>query len=129
MARLDFTLTRHSQFQAFSFLTAFHFIYFSMGSLGQGSSGSELEDFSDYGDSEVIEYYSEEVLKSIISKKKKDEITVVHCNISSLPRRFNDLHTKLTSLQFEPDIIGLSETKITTKVNTFSGVGIVYKLV
>ena len=44
-----------------------------MGSLGQGSlgSGSGLEDFSDYGDSEVIDYYSDEVLKSIISKKMK----------------------------------------------------------
>ena len=39
--------------------------------------------------------------------------------LGSLPRHFTELHTSLTTLNFQPDVIGLSETTITTKVNAY----------
>ena len=39
-------------------------------------------------------------------------------NISSLPLHFNELHTTLALLEYAPDI-ALSETRITTKVNSY----------
>ena len=92
-----------------------------MGSFDQGSLGTGMGLISDMGinDLGVTEYYSEEILGNILKRKKSDDITIVHNNISSLPRRITDLQTELSMLKFEPDVIGLSETKITTKVNTY----------
>ena len=65
------------------------------------------------------EYYSYAKLKSVISQNPVNALTVMSLNISSLPRRFNDLSTALNFLNFKPDIIGLIETNITEKVNTY----------
>ena len=65
------------------------------------------------------EYYSTEKYKSIIAKKIDNDITIMSLNISSLPKHFNDLSTTLSLLNYNPDIIGLSETKITPKVNPY----------
>ena len=63
------------------------------------------------------EYYSYENFKSVLSKSNSGEITVMYANIGSLPRHINDLNDTLTMLNFSPDIIGLSETRITQRVN------------
>ena len=86
------------------------------GLIGQGWGEDGVE-----GDEglEENEYYSEERLKSIIMQKREGDITLICINISSLPKNFNDFQTILSLLRFEPDIIGLSETKITTKVNSY----------
>ena len=46
------------------------------------------------------------------------DITFMCLNISSLPLHFNELHTTLALLEYAPDI-ALSETRITTKVNSY----------
>ena len=66
----------------------------------------------------VNEYYSNERLSNIIKQKRDGDITVLYYNIGSLPKHFHDLHSRLAILNFNPDIIGLSETKITDKVNS-----------
>ena len=43
----------------------------------------------------------------------------MYYSIGCLPKHFTELHTTLAMLKFEPDIIGLSETTITTKVNAY----------
>ena len=68
---------------------------------------------------EETEYYSQERLKSVISLKRDNEITVLCHNIRSVPRNLDDLTNTLALLDFTPDIIGLSETKLTTIVNTY----------
>ena len=67
---------------------------------------------------EETEYYSHEKLKSLIQAKGKSDISAIHINIRSLPSRIGDLTNTLSSLDFYPDIIGLSETKITIKANS-----------
>ena len=64
-------------------------------------------------------HYSNERLSNITKQKWDGDVTVLYYNISSLPGNFNDLHSSLAMLNFKPDIIGLSETKITSKVNSY----------
>ena len=92
------------------------------GPLGEGQvfrvveEGDNTNNFFQIDESE---YYSYEKFKSILSKPNTGEITVMYANISSLPRRINDLNNTLTMLNFATDIIGLSETHITEKVNSY----------
>lgn len=65
------------------------------------------------------EYYSYESLKNTLSNTTSSDLVVMHVNICSLPRRIDDLNNMLHFLNVNPDIIGLSETRITTKVNAF----------
>ena len=44
---------------------------------------------------------------------------MIHVNISSLPRRLNELTNTLATLNFYSDVIALTETKITAKVNSY----------
>ena len=65
------------------------------------------------------EYYSYAKLKNVISQNPEKALTIMSLNISSLPRHFNGLCTALNFLNFKPDIIGITETKITEKKNTY----------
>ena len=65
------------------------------------------------------EYYSYDRLKYILKQNRNGDLTFLQMNISSLPKQYNKLHTLLSTLKFEPDIIGFSETKITTQVNSY----------
>ena len=67
---------------------------------------------------EEIEYFSYEKWKSLLLSKNKNDISAIHVNIRSLPARISDLTNTFAILDFYPDIIGLSETKITSKTNT-----------
>ena len=68
---------------------------------------------------EQNEYYSNERLESIIGQNLDNDFTIFSLNIGSLPLHINDLSTTLSLLKLQPDIIGLSETKITTEVNSY----------
>ena len=91
------------------------------GPLGEVPWGGIQGDDDGEGDEGLEEtvYYSDERMKSIIMQKSDGDITLICINIETLPGNFNGLHTLLSLLEFEPDIIGLSETKITTKVNSY----------
>ena len=65
------------------------------------------------------EYYSFERLKSVISHTNNGEITVMVVNIDTLPKNIDYLQETLSFTNFLPDIIGLSETRITEKVNSY----------
>ena len=65
------------------------------------------------------EYYSDEKLKNIISQNPENALTIMSLNINSIPKRINDLSTSLHFLDFKPDIIGITETAITEKVNSY----------
>ena len=85
----------------------------------QGSTGNGDIDGLGVEDLGVTEYYSNERLSYILNQKRVSDITVLYYNISSLPLHFNELHCVLAMLNFKPDVIGLTETKITTKVNSY----------
>ena len=53
-----------------------------------------------------------------IKKKSFDEMSMIHINIRILPRNFDSLVNYLSLLNVTPDIIALSETKITDKINS-----------
>ena len=65
------------------------------------------------------EYYSDEKLKNIISDNPENALTIMSLNINSIPRRINDLSIALHFWDFKPDIIGITETAITEKVNSY----------
>ena len=67
----------------------------------------------------INEYYSYDKLKNIIRRKRDNDLTVMYANISSLPLHMHELTNTLAQLNFIPDIIGLSETRITTKCNSY----------
>ena len=55
----------------------------------------------------------------MIKQKKDDDITLIHANIESLPQNLDDFNNRLALLEFVPDIIAFSETKITSEVNAY----------
>ena len=63
-------------------------------------------------------YHSHEQASILVNKKTEKDISLFCWNIRSLPRRFDDLQYCLLRMNFTPDIICLSETKITTTVNS-----------
>ena len=65
------------------------------------------------------EYYSVDRLNTLINDKNKGELRVMVVNISSLPLNIDYLTTTLRLLNFAPDIIGLTETRITETVNSY----------
>ena len=81
--------------------------------------GKGLTDDMGVEELEETKYYSHDEFKNILRQNKEGDITAMHFNISSLPKNFNEFHTTLALLKLEPDIIGLTETKITTKVNSY----------
>ena len=73
-------------------------------------------DPDDFG---LTEYYTDEKAANIMKKKRESEISVFYYNVESLPLHFTKLHTKLVMLNIKPDIIVLSETKITWVRNSY----------
>ena len=65
------------------------------------------------------EYYSFERLKNINLKNNTSDLTIIVVNIESLPSNMNYLTSTLRLLNFSPDIIALSETRITEKSNSY----------
>ena len=65
------------------------------------------------------EYYSVNRLNTIVNNKNEGELTVMVVNISSLPLNIDYLTTTLRLLNFAPDIIGLTETRITETVYSY----------
>ena len=63
------------------------------------------------------EYFSNEGIAKVLAARSSDEISCVYLNIRSLVSNFSNLHVYLSNFHVKPDIIALSETKITEKVN------------
>ena len=87
------------------------------GGVGGPTGEGEIDNLG-VDDLGVNENYSNERLSNIIKQKRDGDITVLYYNIGSLPKYFHDLHSRLAILNFNPDIIGLSETKVTNIVNS-----------
>ena len=75
-------------------------------------------DFDTNFNAEDTEYFSFNRWRNLLKNKRENDITAIHVNIRSLPARMVELNNTLASLDFNPDIIGLSETKLTTKTNS-----------
>ena len=80
--------------------------------LGEGSDN--LLDL----DNDENEYYSFERAKNVLSENVIDDLTIIVVNVDSLPKNLWYLNKTLRLLNFQPDIIALSETHITEKFNT-----------
>ena len=87
--------------------------------LGQGQVSGEGLLQSSYNDLQETEYYTYEKLMDVVKRNSENDITVFYANVRSLPKRGAKLNNTLAMLNFSPDIIALTETKITTKVNTY----------
>ena len=71
----------------------------------------------DYCDDIHTEYFSINDAKTHFSEKRKNDLCLIHLNISSLPANFNKLNNLLADLEVVPDVIALTETKITETTN------------
>ena len=87
--------------------------------LGQGPVSGEGLLQSNYDGLQETEYYTYEKLIDVIKENNENDITVFYANVRSFPKRGAQLHNTLAILNFSPDVIALSETKLTTKVNTY----------
>ena len=64
-----------------------------------------------------VEYYSKDDASQFFTEKHCNDLSLIHFNISSLPANFDKLINTLASLDVIPDIISLSETRMTDLVN------------
>ena len=64
-----------------------------------------------------FDYLSNDEAKNCYCDKNANDVSLLHWNISSLPLHMNDLNNTLANLSAYPDIIALSETRITETVN------------
>ena len=106
-----------------SFKLSFFLFFFFLMSFGgprdrDGHRGGEPDSYEpdNFG---LTEYYTDEKAANIMKKKRGSEISVLYYNIESLPLHFTKLHTKLVMFNIKPDIIVLSETKITLIRNSY----------
>ena len=87
---------------------------------GSGSLGEEGNSLNYFDNNlQETEYYTCERLKAILQEKRDNDITLIHANIVSLPYNLYDFNNRLALLDFVPDIIAFSETKITSRVNAY----------
>ena len=84
--------------------------------VGGGTAGGMIDD-DDYDDMIHTEYFSINDAKSYFADKRINDLSLIHLNISSLPANFNKLNDLLADLNLEPDVIALTETKITEVTN------------
>ena len=64
-------------------------------------------------------YLSHSEVSDIVKNKDAQDISMIYYNTSSLPKHFDELKHSLRRMNFKPDLICLTETKITTTVNTY----------
>ena len=86
----------------------------SAGVFGPGDSDDIV--FPDFND--VSNYCALEAANVSLNSSNESDLSVLYINIVSLPCNMTKLLNFLTKLDKKPDIICLSETKITEKCNT-----------
>ena len=77
------------------------------------SLASPLSSISDT--SHPVYTTAEELAK--LSGQYKKSVTIVHVNIRSLIKNLDSLHSFIKSLNTQPDIIAISETRLNKKSN------------
>ena len=63
------------------------------------------------------DYYTDAQMYKLMSERQNDEISVLYMNIRSIVFNFDEFTNYIAQFDVKPDIIALSETKITDKVN------------
>ena len=63
------------------------------------------------------DYYTDAQMCKLMSDRQNDEISVLYMNIRSIVCNFDEFTNYIAQFEVKPDIIALSETKITHKVN------------
>ena len=61
------------------------------------------------------DYFTDQQTIDLFSQRTDDEISLLHINIRSIVKNYNNLTNYITNFTIKPDIIALSETKITEK--------------
>ena len=79
---------------------------------------TQLDECLDEDCSSPNMYCTDHEISCHIKKKSNDEMSISHVNIRSLPRNFDSLINYVSLLNVTLDIIALSETKITDKINS-----------
>ena len=83
-------------------------------------SSTEIEcDVDDpYNNTLNTEYFSNDEARIFFTDNNETDLSLFYWNVSSLPVHMNDLNNMLAGLKVKPDVIALSETRITEIVNT-----------
>ena len=70
-----------------------------------------------FSDNENIKckFYTSEELKKNVFDKNNNQMTLLHLNISSLPYHIDELTELLSDLKINFKIIGITESRLTTK--------------
>ena len=63
------------------------------------------------------DYYTDAQMCKLMTERQNDEISVLYMNIRSIVCNFDEFTNYIAQFEVKPDIIALSETKITHKVN------------
>ena len=64
------------------------------------------------------DYFTDQQTIDLFSQRTDDEISLLHINIHSIVKNYNNLTNYITNFAIKPDIIAVSETKITEKANS-----------
>ena len=80
-----------------------------------------LEKLNQFSENENLscKYYNNEQLKELVSDKNNSKcLSLLHLNISSLPYHIDEFRNLLNELNSNFKIIGITETRLTTKKRT-----------
>ena len=64
------------------------------------------------------DYFTDQQTIDLFSQRTDDELSLLHINIRSIVKNYSNLTNYIMNFTVKPDIIALSETKITEKVNS-----------
>ena len=79
-------------------------------------SGGYTEDFYSVTENK---YYTEGEVGCLFRNKSERDFSIITFNIESLPKHFDEFEHTLDKMKTNIDIIGVTETKITDKVNSY----------
>jgi len=80
------------------------------------SAFSEIEEF-DFAELDLARYRTIEESNITLKSRCNGELSILYINIVSLPSNMDIFHNFLSNFETKPDLICLSETKITVKCN------------
>ena len=86
-----------------------------------------LEKLNQFSENENLtcKYYNTKQLKDLISENNNSKgLTLLHMNISSLPYHFDEFTTLLSELNTNFKVIGITETRLTTKKDPVNSIEI-----
>ena len=82
------------------------------------STENECNADDHYNNTLNTEYFSTDEARMFFTNNNETDLSLFYWNVSSLPVHMNDLNNILADLEVKPDVIVLSETRITEIVNT-----------